>query len=272
MTIELSRLFKAKKPDNSGVRETKESLDPMASTQPDKSILLDEVLLSTVEDTLGHVFINRHLLVEALIHSSFSNEKSLATNNERLEFLGDAVIGLVIGQKLCEAYPQANEGQLSRWRSQLVSRKSLADLSKQTSMGKWVLLGRGESRSGGAEKRSILAGVFESVVGALYLDGGLEKARAFLLRIYQPLLEKLTEDDVVYRKELDQKTFLQEITQSKHGTIPLYRVIDVWGLEHEKNFKVEIEIAGQVVATGEGRSKKEAEQRAAQGALEAYDL
>lgn len=245
---------------------------PMASVNLSSSIPLDEALVCTIEDTLGHIFTNRMLLVEALIHTSFSNEKGISTNNERLEFLGDAVIGLVIGERLCEKFPQANEGQLSRWRGQLVSRKSLAELSKQTSMGKWVFLGKGESRSGGAEKKSILAGVFESVLGALYLDGGLEKARAFLLRIYHPLLENLTEDDASYRKELDQKTFLQEITQSKHGMIPLYRVIDVWGLEHEKNFKVEIEIAGKVVATGEGKSKKEAEQKAAQGALETYGL
>lgn len=215
---------------------------------------------------------NRELLSEALIHSSFKNEQSLKKDNERLEFLGDAVIGLVIGEALWEKYPGASEGQLSRWRSQLVSRKSLADLSVVAGMGKWVYLGKGEERSGGAEKRSILAGVFESVVGALYLDGGLEKARAFLLRLYEPSFSTLSEDDLSYRKELDQKTFLQEITQSKHGMTPLYRVIDVWGLEHEKNFKVEIEIAGKVIATGEGRSKKEAEQRAAQGALEAYGL
>lgn len=244
----------------------------MASVNLNPPIELDETLVCTIEDTLGHVFVNPQLLVEALTHSSFSNEKSISSNNERLEFLGDAVIGLVIGEKLWDKFPQSNEGQLSRWRSQLVSRKSLAELSKKTSMGKWVLLGKGEDRSGGSEKKSILAGVFESVVGALYLDGGLEKARAFLLRVYQPMMDNLTEDDITYRKELDQKTFLQEITQSKHGSIPLYRVVDVWGLEHEKNFKVEIEIAGKVIASGEGKSKKEAEQRAAQGALESYGL
>lgn len=234
--------------------------------------MLDKNLLTVIEETLGHSFVNVELLSEALVHSSYKNERSLKKDNERLEFLGDAVIGLVIGEALWEKYRGASEGQLSRWRSQLVSRKSLADLSIMAGMGKWVFLGIGEERSGGAEKRSILAGVFESVVGALYLDGGLEKARAFLLRLYETSFSTLSEDDLSYRKELDQKTFLQEITQSKHGTTPLYRVIDVWGLEHEKNFKVEIEIAGKVIATGEGRSKKEAEQKAAQGALEAYGL
>ncbi|NBV49909.1 ribonuclease III [bacterium] len=228
--------------------------------------------IEQVEAVLGHSFSNLDLLAEALTHSSFNNENRKGKDNERLEFLGDAVIGLVIGQELWRRFPNSSEGQLSRWRSQLVSRKSLADLSLDTGMGQWVFLGKGERRSGGSEKRSILAGVFESVVGALYLDGGLEKAAAFLLKVYKPSLEELSEDDIRYRKELDQKTFLQEITQSRHGTTPLYRVVDMWGLEHEKNFKVEIEIAGVVVATGEGKSKKEAEQRAAQGALEAFGV
>lgn len=211
-------------------------------------------------------------MIEALTHSSFRNEQGIDTDNERLEFLGDAVIGLVIGERLWCQFPNSPEGQLSRWRSQLVSRKSLADLSKEAGMGSWILLGKGEERSGGADKKSILAGVFESVVGALYLDGGLEKARNFLLTVYKSSLDLLSVDDVTYRKELDQKTFLQEVTQSRNGTTPLYRVVDVWGLEHEKNFRVEIEIAGQVIAQGEGRSKKEAEQRAAQTALETYGL
>lgn len=237
-----------------------------------ESQLLSTEHIEQVEAVLGHSFSNLDLLAEALTHSSFNNENRKGKDNERLEFLGDAVIGLVIGQELWRRFPNSSEGQLSRWRSQLVSRKSLADLSLDTGMGQWVFLGKGERRSGGSEKRSILAGVFESVVGALYLDGGLEKAAAFLLKVYKPSLEELSEDDIRYRKELDQKTFLQEITQSRHGTTPLYRVVDMWGLEHEKNFKVEIEIAGVVVATGEGKSKKEAEQRAAQGALEAFGV
>lgn len=237
-----------------------------------ESQLLSAEHIEQVEAVLGHSFSNLDLLAEALTHSSFNNENRKGKDNERLEFLGDAVIGLVIGQELWRRFPNSSEGQLSRWRSQLVSRKSLADLSLDTGMGQWVFLGKGERRSGGSEKRSILAGVFESVVGALYLDGGLEKAAAFLLKVYKPSLEELSEDDIRYRKELDQKTFLQEITQSRHGTTPLYRVVDMWGLEHEKNFKVEIEIAGVVVATGEGKSKKEAEQRAAQGALEAFGV
>jgi len=233
---------------------------------------LSEEIVAEMGLVLGHPFQNGALLLEALTHSSFKNEHNLRRDNERLEFLGDAVIGLIIGEKLWTQFPSSSEGQLSRWRGQLVSRKMLADLALQLGMGRWVLLGKGEEKSGGAQKRSILAGIFESVIGALYLDGGLDRAKAFLVKVYQPFLEALTEDDTQYRKELDQKTFLQEITQSRHGSTPIYRVIDVWGLEHEKSFKVEIEIAGSVLATGQGRSKKEAEQRAAQEALEVMGL
>ncbi|MFM8269912.1 MAG: ribonuclease III [Pseudomonadota bacterium] len=268
MTVELSGLW-LENPDNPGVTSSEVFLGSVA----DKNTLDERSdLLLQVEKTLDHVFSNRALLLEALTHSSFKNEQGSQTDNERLEFLGDAVIGLIIGEKLWSLFPQASEGQLSRWRSQLVSRKSLADLSKQSNMGTWILLGKGEARSGGNEKKSILAGIFESVMGALYLDGGLEKVRNFLVKVYKTSFESLSEDDVTYRKELDQKTFLQEITQGRHGTTPLYRVIDVWGLEHEKHFRVEIEIAGQIIAHGEGRSKKEAEQKAAQYALETYGL
>ncbi|NDG26171.1 MAG: ribonuclease III, partial [Proteobacteria bacterium] len=238
----------------------------------DLASFLTPELLRQIEEQLNHQFNHRDFLLEALVHSSFGNEKGAEKDNERLEFLGDAVIGLVIGEELWRRFSSSSEGLLSRWRSQLVSRKSLADLAVQVGMGDWVLLGRGEKRTGGSEKQSILAGVFEAVVGALYLDGGLEKTRSFLLRVFTQSIQNIFVDDVSYRKELDQKTFLQEITQSKHRSIPLYRVVDVWGLEHEKNFKVEIEIEGVVVAAGEGRSKKEAEQRAAKKALESYGV
>ncbi|NBT57882.1 ribonuclease III [bacterium] len=244
----------------------------MASTADQNKLDALKERLIQIEKNLEHSFTQRDLLLEALIHSSFTNEQKGQADNERLEFLGDAVIGLVIGEELWNRFPNASEGQLSRWRSQLVSRKSLAELSKQWEMGSWILLGKGEERSGGARKTSILAGVFESVTGALYLDGGLEKVRAFLLKVYRTTIDSLSVDDVTYRKELDQKTFLQELTQSRHGSTPIYRVVDVWGREHEKNFRVELEIAGEIVAQGEGRSKKEAEQKAAQSALENYGL
>jgi len=228
--------------------------------------------LISIQKQLNYEFKRPNLLEEALIHSSFKNENRLPFDNERLEFLGDAVIGLVIGDQLFHRFPSATEGQISWWRSQLVSRKKLGELAISLGMGEWVLLGKGEKATGGAQKRSILAGVFEAVVGALYGDGGLPVVSKFLLTVYEKDLSTLSSSREMNQKTLDQKTFLQEMTQAKLGSTPIYRLINVWGLEHEKNFRVEIEIDGKVIATGEGRSKKEAEQNAAHGALEVYEV
>ncbi len=227
-----------------------------------------------VEALLGHHFKQAELLREALTHSSYSNEKcgpnaDLSGDNERLEFLGDAVIGLVVGQILMERYPEANEGWLSKWRSSLVSRKTLADLAQQLRLGDHLLLGRGERRSGGAEKTSILASGYEALVGAMYLDAGLDPCAKFLAQCYEPLICSLT---VGGRDGMDKKTLLQEKTQSLYKCIPEYRVIDSWGREHEKTFRVEIWILGKSVCIAEGRSKKEAEQAAAHIAIEILEF
>lgn len=225
-----------------------------------------------METLLAHQFRNRSVLVQALTHSSYSNElmnlsgtPEVLPDNERLEFLGDAVIGLVVANQLMNRFPQACEGMLSRWRSSLVSRKTLAEIAATLGLGDHLLLGRGERRTGGAEKRSILAAALEALVGALYLDGGLSGAERFLAAVYAPLFEQLASGDP---PPSDNKTFLQERTQSRFKTTPVYRLVDAWGPEHQKTFRVEIVIDGKVVATGEGRSKKEAEQRAACLALE----
>lgn len=228
--------------------------------------------LKNIQNSLLHEFEQPSLLEEALVHSSYKHEKRLSKDNERLEFLGDAVIGLVIGEQLFDRFPDATEGQISWGRSQLVSRKKLGELALEQQMGDWILLGKGEKATGGAQKRSVLAGLFEAVVGALYLDGGLPVARTFLLRVYEKSLSELSLEKETAQKVLDQKTFLQEMTQARFGTTPIYRLVDMWGLEHEKNFQVEIEVEGKVIATGQGKSKKEAEQNAALGAIEVYDL
>lgn len=234
--------------------------------------------LQNVQSALGHSFTDSDCLLRALTHSSYFNEtlangvldptKVPLGDNERFEFLGDAVIGLVVAKKLMELFPDANEGKLSRWRSSLVSRKTLADIAADLGMGNWVLLGRGERRTGGGEKRSILAGVFEAVIGALYLDAGLEPATEFLLRVYHPTFLALVADGELAISHFDQKTSLQERTQALYKSIPTYRLVGSWGLEHEKNFRVEIEVDGKVIAHGHGKSKKEAEQNAATLALE----
>jgi ribonuclease III len=235
---------------------------------------LKEAILQLSQSQLSHQFQKPELLLQALTHSSFFNERQtkkeeFRADNERLEFLGDAVIGLVIAQSLMEQFPKASEGKLSRWRSSLVSRKTLAEIALSLGMNDWLLLGRGERQTGGAVKVSILAGVFEAVVGAFYLDAGLEKIGHFLKQAYQPWLIALTElKDSEARKLFDMKTHLQEKTQEIYRSVPAYQLVESWGPEHEKTFKVEIQIVGKHVAFGEGRSKKEAEQKAAQLALE----
>jgi ribonuclease III len=241
---------------------------------------LQEGVLSALEELVGHDFNSRALLLQSITHSSFSNEKAAGlpggnacpSDNERLEFLGDAVIGLVVAQILMHRFPEACEGKLSRWRSSLVSRKTLAEIACELKLGDNLLLGRGERSTGGAEKRSILAAGLEALVGALYLDGGLEKASAFLERIYTPWFSHLGDGEESVFKMLDKKTHLQERTQSLYKTTPLYRLVDVWGPEHEKHFRVEIVIGDNIIATGDGRSKKEAEQNAARTALESLGI
>lgn len=231
-----------------------------------------------MEELVRHRFINRALALQSITHSSYSNELSgrgetaPLPNNERLEFLGDAVIGLVVAKALMERFPHASEGKLSRWRSSLVSRKTLAEIAVSLNLGNVLLLGRGESRSNGQEKRSILAAALEAVVGALYLDVGIEKAEAFLRVIYSPWFSSLETGDEMLLKMMDKKTHLQERAQSVYKATPVYRVVDSWGPEHEKFFRVEIVIEEKIVCVGDGRSKKDAEQQAAGRALEILEL
>ena len=237
------------------------------------------------EAVSGYRFQKAGFLDEALTHSSYANELNAGTatslrNNERFEFLGDAVIGLVVAQLLMERYPEASEGRLSRWRSLLVSRRALAEVAVQFRLGDSLRLGRGELRSGGSEKRSLLAGVFEALIGAIYLDGatkadpgaGLIGARLVLERWFGPWLDAVGADDRMPGPLVDRKTFLQERTQALYKVTPSYRLVESWGREHEKQFRVEIALGTRVLATGMGRSKKDAEQDAAQRALERLAL
>lgn len=232
-------------------------------------------LLARVQELLQYEFRDPELVREALTHSSYSNEDrklnpELAplADNERLEFLGDAVIGLVAAQLLMERFRDASEGKLSRWRSYLVSRRHLAEIAAENKMGEWILLGQGERRTGGAEKRSILAAAMEALVGAVFFDGGLDATMILLRRLFAGPLDRLVVGAQMSTPSLDNKTYLQEVTQSLYKSTPLYRLVQAWGPEHEKIFRVEIHIDGQFVGTGDGRSKKEAEQQAACLALE----
>lgn len=233
-------------------------------------------LLSEFQLCLGYTFKNPHLLKVALTHTSYAYEQSNVhsiseEHNERMEFLGDAVLGLVIAEVLMEILPNAPEGRLSRLRSALVSRKALSEFASRLALGKYLLLGRGERSTGGAEKASILASSFEAVIGAIYLDGGLPNVKTFILACLGARLQELKEQGDAVFAWVDTKTWLQEQTQARFRALPLYRLVESWGEEHSKWFRVQIEIDGRVVGTGDGRTKKQAEQEAALQAIQFLD-
>ncbi len=234
-----------------------------------------EEIICHIEERIGHNFENRNLLVQALIHSSFANEEfqySLEEDNacpaiycyERLEFLGDAVLELVVSDLLFSRFPEAHEGDLSRFRAAMVNTEQLAGLARELGLDSGLLLGKGEAASGGHEKPSILAAVYEAVIAAVYLDGGFHRAFGFASRQMQALMDSLTPREFLG----DFKTPLQEKIQALLKTTPVYRVVGEWGPDHMKTFEVELWVKGKAYGRGTGRSKKEAEQDAAKQALE----
>jgi ribonuclease-3 len=247
----------------------------------EKNVLTIDEAVEKLESLIGYQFKERKLPLEAITHSSFNNEslkmgqsRSLteASDNERLEFLGDAVLGLSIAQLLMNRYREASEGQLSKWRSVLVSQKTLSEISLSCALGDCLLLGKGERLTGGALKGSILASALEAVVGALYLEAGFERTSQFIEKIYASMLEGFSDSSQPCRSEKhDKKTVLQERTQFHYRATPIYRLIKSWGPEHEKVFLVEIIVEGHSISVGQGRSKKDAEQNAASEALNIFE-
>lgn len=225
-----------------------------------------EVLLDRILEEYQLEPNDRSLFRRAMTHSSFLNEQGLPAweGNERLEFLGDAVIGLVVTQALFEYFPEKKEGELSKIKSVAVSRATLARCAREMGLSRPLRMGIGEAKSGGMSRHSILAAVYESFLGAIYLDLGLESAREFCLRQLQPVIEELGSGD----KAQDDKSRLQELVQRKTGQIPRYRVTRSDGPDHEKWFVIEVSLRGRIIAEGEGSSKKAAEQKAAQHAVE----
>jgi len=213
---------------------------------------------------LGHRFAQPELLHQALTHSSYANEAgALALGNERLEFLGDAVLGLSVAELLMAAFPEASEGELSRARAQAVNQAALAARAQALGMDELVLLGKSERNNAGREKPSILADLFEAVLGALYLDGGFEKARAFVAREFAAELRSAS---AVQR---DAKTRLQEVLQAAGRAQPHYVTVSETGPPHARAFRVEARVGETVYGAGAGRSKQAAEQAAALDALRA---
>lgn len=214
---------------------------------------------------LGYQFKNPRLLQQALTHSSYVNEIDYveAEDNEKLEFLGDALLGFVISDLLYSNYPHFREGDLAKLKSYVVSESFLAELAKELSLGDYLLLGKGEKSSGGREKNSLLANSFEALVAAIYLDGGVEKAREFIHNRFNDKIQKLVEEHQI----LDHKSLLQEYTQMVFNCIPSYHLISKSGPDHDKTFEIQLSIDGKVFSIGRGKSKKEAEQMAAKQTL-----
>ncbi|MBW1996691.1 MAG: ribonuclease III [Deltaproteobacteria bacterium] len=214
---------------------------------------------------LGYRFKNRDLLEEAFRHSSYVNEAGHADlrDNERLEFLGDAVLGLAIGHVLMDLFKNATEGELTRYRSFVVNEKGLSCMARMLGLGEYLFLGKGEETSSGREKPSILANTMEALVGALYLDAGFEKTKEIIGELFLPMINEIQSRALVN----DYKSMVQEYSQEIYRTRPEYRVLQEEGPAHEKTFKVALMINGKTVGQGEGRSKKEAEQEAAKEAL-----
>ncbi len=218
--------------------------------------------LSPLMEAIGYRFHDESLLRRALIHSSFANEGQRGLeSNERLEFLGDSVLGLTAANYLfCRE--KGPEGELTKLRAAIVCEKALYSYARRFSLGDWLLLGRGERQTGGAERPSIVADAFEAVTAAIYLDGGMEPAREFLL----PFLEK--EAGNQRRAQFkDYKTQLQEIVQQNPGEVVTYVLTGESGPDHNKQFTMEVHLNSNVIGTGVARSKKEAEQKAAREAL-----
>jgi ribonuclease-3 len=222
---------------------------------------------AALETRIGYRFRDRGMLEHALTHKSKAHEDPSGgvLDNESLEFLGDAVLGLVIADALCRTFPASSEGQKSKIKAMIVSTASLAEMAERLDLGEHMILGRGEEKTGGRRKQALLADTCEALFAAIYLDGGLEPVRQFILREMGEAVEQAGRPDYFGR---DHKSRLQEALQGLGRPLPHYRVAGEVGPEHRKMFHVEVRVAGEVLAQGVGRTKKDAEQEAAKAALE----
>jgi len=222
--------------------------------------------LAVIEDALGHAFARPELLTTALTHSSWANERGDALgHNERLEFLGDAVLELCVSEELFSRFPEAPEGELTLLRSQLVNESSLAAMARRLSLEDHILLGKGEENQGGRARPALLSDAFEAVIGALFLDGGYAAAKDFVVRVFEGVWPARP----AAPKTKDFKSRLQEYTQKIHKSRPVYSLLGSDGPEHDKRFQVRLTLPGGRVITAVEKSVKKAEQMAARLALEA---
>ena len=222
-------------------------------------------MIKDLETALGYRFSNISLLQNALAHSSYANERwhNSLMSNERLEFLGDSILGMVVAEYLYRNFPDRPEGDLTRMRADMVCEKTLASVANRIDLGRHLLLGHGEEQSGGRTRDSILADAVESVIAAAFLDGGMNAAREIIRRFI------LVEVPVTKLHNADYKTELQELVQQKKNQVLTYTLIGESGPDHDKQFQVEVKLNGMVAGVGTGTSKKRAEQDAARAAIDA---
>ncbi|MEA2551426.1 MAG: ribonuclease [Actinomycetota bacterium] len=220
-----------------------------------------EAAVEALDRALGVAFEDPELRLAALTHRSYAFEQSLSVTNERLEFLGDSVLGVVVTDMAYRAYPEMSEGMLAKLRAAIVNMIALADVARSLGLGEIVLLGKGEEQSGGRDKASILADALEAVFGAVYLDRGLVVASDLIRRLFRPRMEAYVRGE----GDRDYKTLLQELASRSLRSMPDYR-IEEEGPDHQKEFTATVFLSGEAHGTGKGRSKKEAEQQAAQEA------
>lgn len=221
--------------------------------------------LAGLEEQIGHCMVDRSLLRTALTHKSYSNEQhgEATPHNERLEFLGDAVLDLGVSDLLFQRYPQLPEGELTRVRAELVNERSLAPLGQRLGLGGYLLLGRGEESSGGREKASLLADALEALLGAIYRDGGMLAVSAVIDALLGEQMDLAVRD----RAGTDYKTRLQEHLQAKGCELPCYELLEAEGPDHQRSYLIEVRCGQEAIGTGRGRTKKAAQQQAAYQAL-----
>ena len=224
---------------------------------------MDELQLKHLQKNIKYNFKNKELLKKSMTHSSYANEKQKNTggNNERLEFLGDSLLGMSVALLIYNIKPEMSEGKMTKLRAQLVCERSLADVAAELDLGSYLFLGKGEKTGGGRSRPSILSDAFEAMLGAMYLDGGFKPVEKLIARHFTPLLINPGSN---YK---DYKTKLQEVIQEKPGQKLIYEVTGEQGPDHEKLFTVDVKINEKPLGTGTGKTKKSAEQNAAKAAL-----
>jgi len=225
--------------------------------------------LDALQEVLGITFRNRSLLEQAMVHSSYVNEnlELVSSHNERLEFLGDAVLGFIVAEKLYQEFPDITEGEMTKLRAALVRRDTLARVARAVGLGDFLYMGKGEEASGGRTKTPNLAGALEAMIGAIYLDQGLTTARDAVLKLLGKELSRVSR----YGAGVDYKSRLQELIQSRNQSTPAYRLVAQTGPDHDRRFTVEVMAGDVILGRGTGKSKKLAETEAARLALDRLD-